>query len=98
MSKTNFSDKCNILGDLWLLYREEAKNNESWEYFFSYNDLALPMSYLIAADLVEPKDGASDYIDETWDMFCEYIEIDPEGEYATIADAFEASSHPPLES
>lgn len=98
MSKTNFSDKCQILGDLWLLYRGDIVGNEAWEDFFAYNDIALPMSYLISIDLVEAKDGASDYINETWDMFCEYIEIDAEEEYHSIAEAFDASSRPPLAS
>ena len=94
----NFSDKCNVLGDLWLLYREDAKTNEAWDAFFTYNDVALPMAYGINegyVSLVE-NSGLEDYIDETWEMFCEYIDIDPSGEYANITAAWDASPNRPL--
>lgn len=99
MNKTNFSEKCKILGDLWLYYREDAQQNESWRDFFDYNDIALPLSYMIAEDIaVVSGDGkAEEFIDQTWTMFCEYIEIDPEGWYTSIDEAFNASSRPPLE-
>jgi len=40
MSRTSFSDKCNILGEFWLHYREDAEQNESWGDFFSYSDIS----------------------------------------------------------
>lgn len=99
MSKTPFSSKCLILGALWLNYREDAAANEAWSQFFSYNDIALPMAYMIAEDLVHlnSDSGADELIDETWKFFCEYINIDPDGEYNDIAEAFGASEQPPLE-
>ena len=99
MSKTPFSNKCLILGSLWLNYREDAATNETWKAFFDYNDVALPMAYCLAENLVKlnkEEDGES-FIEETWTIFCEYIDIDPEGEYENIADAFGASMNPPLE-
>jgi hypothetical protein len=99
MSKTPFSNKCEILGALWLNYREEAETNEAWKEFFEYNDISLPMAYFIADGIVSPTDDGSAYIliDETWEMFCQYIEIDPEKMYADIAEAFSDSNRPPLE-
>ena len=94
----NFSDKCNVLGDLWLYYREEAKENEAWSDFFRYNDVALPMAYGINegyVTLVEDS-GLEDYIDETWEMFCDFISIDSDGEYDGLNDAWQASPNPPL--
>jgi hypothetical protein len=41
---------------------------------------------------------AYSFIDETWEMFCEYINIPEDGEYADLAAAFNASDQPPLES
>lgn len=98
MNKTSFSEKCKILGDLWLFYREDAKNNEAWSDFFSYNDIALPLSYMIADGLaIVGGDGrAEEFIDETFEMFCNYIEIDPEGWYKDLNEAFAASDRPPL--
>lgn len=98
MSKTPFSSKCDVLGALWLYYRDTAATNEAWSDFFNYNDIGLPLAYLIAEGLAEPSgDEASKMIDETWDMFCGYINIDPEAEYTNIVEAFEASDQPPLE-
>lgn len=99
MSKTPFSNKCEILGALWLNYREEAATNEAWKSFFNYNDISLPLAYFIADGLVFPlEDGfATVYIEETWEEFCKYIEIDPEEMYEDLSEAFSASKNPPLE-
>ena len=96
--KMNFSDKCKVLGELWLLYREDAKTNEAWDAFFTYNDVSLPMAWGISDGLVSDVEdsGLEDYIDETWEMFCEYISIDPNGQYANIAAAWDASPNRPL--
>lgn len=94
----DFLSKCKVLGELWLFYREEAKTDETWNSFFEYNDIALPASYLISSDYVTENDESelSIFIDESWQMFCELIAIDPDGEYESIVDAWGASSQPPL--
>ena len=99
MSKTPFSNQCSVLGGLWLNYREEAETNEAWKDFFDYNDIGLPLAYLNAEGLADSSKikEAVQMVEETWKMFCEYIEISPDGEYETIADAWEASSRPELE-
>lgn len=99
MSSTPFSKKCDILGSLWLNYREEAETNEAWKAFFDYNDVALPLSYFIADGIVNPSDDgeAMRLVDETWELFCQYIDIDQEAMYEDISAAFAASSQPPLE-
>lgn len=98
MSKTPFSNKCDILGALWLYYREDAMSNEAWRDFFEYNDIGLPLSYMIAEGLAQSSGIDTEaLVDETWEMFCAYIDIDPQLEYMNIVEAFEASSQPPLE-
>jgi hypothetical protein len=99
MSKTPFSNKCLILGSLWLNYREEAKANEAWSEFFAYNDISLPMSYMLSEGFVQPKnkEAVEEIIDETWEIFCEYINIDPDEKYEDIGDAFDSSANPVLE-
>lgn len=105
MSKTPFSNKCDILGALWLNYREDAKENEAWDNFFRFNDIGLPLAYILSEGIVVPApiqngleiSDAEDIIEETWHIFCEYIDIDPEEEYFDIADAWEASPQPPLD-
>lgn len=105
MSKTPFSNKCDILGMLWVNYREDAKKNEAWNDFFSYNDIGLPLAYVLAENIAVPspiqegKDisDAEDIIEETWNIFCEYIDIDPEEFYGDLMDTWNASPQPPLD-
>ena len=99
MSKTTFLTKCDILGSLWLFYREDIKGNEAWEEFFAYNDIALPLAYMVKenyATINEDSDATS-YIDETWETFCGYLDIDSQVEYADIVEAFDASPNKPIE-
>jgi hypothetical protein len=93
MSKTPFSKKCEIVGALWLFYREEARDNEDWSNFFDYNDIGLPMAYCIAQGLVTAvEDGeAEKIIDETWTMLCNYVGVQPEDEFDSLQEMFEAS-------
>ena len=98
-SRTSFSNQCAVLAGLWLNYRDEAETNEAWKDFFDYNDVGLPLAYMNAEGLAYSEDieEAVSIIDETWKMFCSYIDINPDGEYESIEDAWEASSRPDLE-
>ena len=95
----DFSNKCEILGDLWLFYREDIKGNEAWEEFFSYNDVSLPLAYMLKSNYVTINEDsdAIGYINETWEIFCDYISVDPEKDYEDIAGVFAASPNKPLE-
>lgn len=99
MSKTTFSTKCDILGSLWLYYREDIKGNEAWEEFFAYNDIALPLSYMVKEEYatINEDSDAVGYINETWETFCAYLDIDVDGEYKDIVEAFDASPNKPIE-
>lgn len=94
----DFLTKCKVLGELWLYYREDAKTNDTWTEFFDYSDIALPMSYGISQGFVMAVEdsGIYGYIDESWNLFCELINIDPNGEYDGINDAWNASPNKPL--
>jgi hypothetical protein len=61
---THHTDKCEILAEIWVDY----KNNEDFEDFVSYNDLGLPLAYAIAYGIVETSDLAQKYIGETFDV------------------------------
>ena len=94
----DFLSKCKVLGELWIFYQEESKTSDAWTDFFTYNDIALPSAHIITEGYVNPVEGSMiyEFIDETWDMFCEYIDIDPNGNYDGIISAWNASSQPPL--
>ena len=95
MSKTNFSNKCAILGELWMWYKDT--DNESWAEFFAWGDIGLPLSYMVKQNLATAKADGKSAIEEVWAAFCEMIDIDPNGKYETLADAFDASPNSPLE-
>lgn len=67
----SFSDKCGILGQFWIQYRED----ENLKVFTEYNDIGLPLAYFIASGLVTPNPIAEDYVNETFNMFVAALEL-----------------------
>lgn len=95
----DFSSKCAVLSGLWVNYREEAKQHEAWNEFFQYNDVGLPLAHFIDVGYVtmNPESEGYYYVNETWRIFCEYINIDVNGDYASIWEAWDASPNLPLD-
>lgn len=79
---TSFSNKCDILAELWMNYRQD----EGFSDFIEYNDMGLPLAYFIHTDLVTPLDEAKIYVEETFDLFIAALGVDPEQEYETLND------------
>ena len=94
MSKTTFSNKCEILGSLWMWHRNTE--DETWREFFEWGDVGLPLAYFIKQGYANPKDEGKDAIEECWNVFCEMIDIDPLLRYISLEDAFDASSNDTL--
>ena len=69
---TPFSNKCDILGDLWLNYR----NDEEFTDFIEYNDIGLPLAYVIANDIVKSTPLAETFINETFDLLIEALGVE----------------------
>ena len=68
----DIADKAGILGQLWIDYRD----NENFSVFMEYNDIGLPLSYVVAEGLVPALTNlGEDYIDETIEMFFKLLEI-----------------------
>lgn len=68
----DYADKTGILGQLWIDHRE----NEDFSLFMEYNDIGLPLSYVVAEGLVPSlTELGEDYIDETIEMFFKLLEI-----------------------
>jgi hypothetical protein len=82
---TNFESKCAILADLWINW----KNDGALEDFVEYNDLGLPMAYLIHTELVTPNEEAFPYIGETFDLLVESLGLDPDQEYFSFNEMIE---------
>lgn len=83
MAQTDFSNICNILGQLYFQYRED--NN--FVDFIEFNDIGLPLAYLASEDLCEPSDDGRRYIIETFDMFIASLNIEDNG-FQTLEEIF----------
>ena len=71
---TPFSNKCQILGELWLRYRSEPE----FEDFLEYNDLGLPIAYAIANDIVRSTEMAEKFVDESFDLLLASLQVEDE--------------------
>lgn len=73
---TTFSNKAIILADLWLNYRSD----EEFEDFVEYNDLGLPLAYMISFGIVEDvNETAKKMVEETFDLFLSGLGIEDTG-------------------
>ena len=71
---TPFLTKCEILGELWLGY----KNDKQFTDFIEYNDLGLPLAYAIANNIVEAKPLAERFINESFDLLLDGLGLTDE--------------------
>jgi hypothetical protein len=74
-TNTPYSSKCDILGRLWIDFRDD----EQFVDFIEYNDLGLPMSYFISEGIVQSTPLAEGYINETFDLFLAALNITDTG-------------------
>jgi len=85
MAETSFENKVGILSYLWMNYRE----NEDWKDFIEYNDLGLPLAYMLDNQVVEltavDEDDEEDssngafFIENTWQMFLSKVGLEDTG-------------------
>lgn len=78
---TPFTTKCEILSDLWLNYRSDTE----FEDFIEYNDIGLPLAYIIANEVAKGTDMSTKFIEETFDLLLAGLEIEDTG-FETLDD------------
>lgn len=67
-------NKSNILGQLWIDFREDEMMSD----FIEYNDIGMPMAYFLSEGLVTPTVLAEEYVNETWALFLEVLNLSDE--------------------
>jgi hypothetical protein len=72
---TTFSNRCDILAELWMNYRD----NEDFKDFVEYNDLGLPLAYAISKEIVISTANSEMLIDETWEVFLAALDTEDTG-------------------
>lgn len=84
---TPFGDKCEILADLWMLYRDD----EDFVDFVEYNDLGLPLAYAIKEEIVLSTKMAEQVIDETFTLLLGALQLEDTG-FDSIDDLLDAAN------
>ncbi len=86
MSTTTQENKAEILAELWLNYRDD----QNFEDFIAYNDLGLPLAYLLSTNIVKSTEMADKFIDETFELLLASLEVEDTG-FETLDDIFIAA-------
>lgn len=84
---TSFENKCAILADLWMDYRDD----EEFVDFLEYNDLGLPIAYAISSNIVATKPMAEQFVNETFDLLLAALEISEDTGFETLDDLLGSS-------
>lgn len=86
MNETSFDNKCSILSELWLDYRDD----EEFQDFIEYNDIGLPLSFMIASGIVKSTDKAKALIEETWLLFLQGLEVEEDTGFENLNDVLDS--------
>jgi|LakMenEpi02Jun12_1017388.scaffolds.fasta_scaffold00987_5 hypothetical protein len=75
--KTTFSNKCAILADVWMDYRDD----EQFEDYVEFNDLGLPLAYCAYTELIaiDEDSPAGEIIDESFSILLTGIGLNDTG-------------------
>lgn len=85
---TPFSNKAEILGELWMSYRLDPEFKD----FIDYNDLGLPMAYALSENIVTATPLLEQYLEETWDLLLEGLGIEEDTGYESLDELFDNSN------
>jgi hypothetical protein len=72
---TSFINKITILSELWMNYRDD----DELEDYIKYNDLGLPLAYLLMNEIVLPTEESDEYINETFELLLAALIVDDKG-------------------
>jgi hypothetical protein len=78
--ETTKEAKISILADLWMDYRGE----EQFKDFIEYNDLGLPLAYLISNGLVKANETAEGFVLEAFDVLLAGLNIKEDTGFETL--------------
>jgi hypothetical protein len=73
-----------ILADFWLNYKDE----EEFDDFVEYNDIGLPLAFMITENIVESTQVGEIYVNEAWELLCAALNVDSKQNYDTLEDMF----------
>lgn len=83
---TTYSNKCAILADIWLNYRDD----EEFKDFLEYNDVGLPLAYMLNTAIVQSTTMAEQFINETFAVLLAGLDIKEDTGFESLDDVFSA--------
>ena len=92
MNETTIENKCNILSELWMDYRDDV----NFEDFISYADLGLPLAYAISNEIVKITPQSERFIVEGFDLLVSSMGLEDTG-FETLDDIFMEGDIEPLD-
>ena len=86
MSMTTQESKQEILAELWMNYRDD----DNFSDFIQYNDLGLPLAYILANNIAKTTEQAEKFVNETFDLLLGSLGVDDVG-FESLDDIFLAT-------
>jgi hypothetical protein len=80
LNPTTRENKISILSELWMTHRTD----EEFEDFFEYNDISMPLAYMLESNLVITTHRADVLIDETWTLLLLALDIDADNAFTSL--------------
>ena len=82
---TPYKIKHKILANLWTNYKDDQDMND----FFEFNDLGLPLAFMIEQKIVKSTPVAQVYVEETFELLVDSLGLDPDDEFESIDEMLE---------
>ena len=82
MNETTYENKCGILAQVWLDFRDEAEFSQ----FISYGDLGLPLAYAIDNQIVKNTPEAEELIEDVWELLLGILGVEEDTGFETLDD------------
>ena len=83
MNTTTQENKQYILAELWMNYRDD----DNFSDFIQYNDLGLPLAYLLHNGIVKSTESSDKFVNETFDLLLGSLEVEDAG-FESLDDIF----------
>lgn len=84
---TSFETICSILSELWSSYKDDPEFKD----FVEYNDIGLPLAFLLDTNMVDASEQAKGYVIETWDIFLNALGLENDIEWKSLEQIFKYS-------
>ena len=82
---TPYKIKHKILANLWTNYKDDHDMAD----FFAFNDLGLPLAFMIEQKIVKSTPVAQVYVEETFELLVDSLGLDPDDEFESIDEMLE---------